>query len=342
MAKFILSLLMLVSSFKSYSLPSEEVFIQRVVQGLNWHRDNSFCEHLTEDRMNEISSIIKEVFSLECTYQDEYFQVIVGQNSCFVAYQILLKELYKLTRGEGFSNFEFLRPLDTLYLEQNLEQFLINHPDLLNIEEVFKILKELPEEEATEKWVKIECDTTPKISSQLISGSLTLETMTPMDSALDVFIRGRGMAGEEWVPEKIPQLITEVAKSEGIEDSDLEKKLIELITKAPKTTEGILMQIFIPKNLAHNMMYIAWGGGFLDEKSSENIDKYYTELEQLRESADFSIRTPSQVRLLAGALNPQEVIIKRYTLIGSDELADFEILAHNFWKALLSKSQREG
>jgi hypothetical protein len=336
-------IVILLGSFLSslFALPSKEIYCERVTSGLRWHRENSFCNHLTEKRIKEIHPILEEAYDLECKNSKDYYQIIVGQNSCFLAYQILLKELYKITRNQDFVNFEFLRPLDATFLESNLEKFFKKHPALLHSEEIWDLLKSPFDKKKEEGWdrIKTDLDNNPNISNQLISGSFTLETFAPMDSALDVFSRGSGMAGENWVPKEISLLIAIAAEHEGVHDPNLISKLKKLITLSPVSQEGILIQIFIPKDYAPNVMYIAWGGGLVNKEATKDIKKYYNTLEQLRSLENFNTSYPYQVRLLAGALSPDKIKIKRHTLVNPQELFDYETLVSNFWKNLIKKNK---
>lgn len=349
-------ILFLINYCKLSALPSDQTYCERAVDGLRWHQKHSFCNYLTEKRLQEILPIVKEIIDLERSYYDDYYQVIVGQNSNFIAYQVLLKELYKITRKQEFSNFEFLRPLNHPSLETNLEQFFVNHPDLLRLEEFQQFYKDYPEltqlrvidEEYQRAWesipyekrkifTEVKLDNTPDIAFQLVSGSLTLETMAPMDSALDVFARGKGMAFDDEMTDQICQLIVQAARFEGVDDPELESKLAKLVALSPQSQEGILMQVFIPKKQAQSVMYIAWGGGFLNKKATENIQKYFAEMEQSRESTDFNMHKPDQVRLLAGAISPDSVIIKRHTLVDPEKLLRYKDSCASFWEELVKE-----
>ncbi len=151
-------------------------------------------EHLTEEKLTQMTPLFQELIQKERELSHTHYQVVTAQDSNFLAYQLILKGLYQSLYNENFDAYEFLRPYHDPELTTNLEQFLGDHPDLIEIGKVYSIEEELDEEVYEEYKTTKESDSLPTIRRQLISASLTLETWSPFDSALHVLAHGSGMS----------------------------------------------------------------------------------------------------------------------------------------------------
>lgn len=308
---------------KALALPSESLFCERAIEGLRWHKAHSFCHHLTEEKLRQIQPIIRSVLQKEKDLHRDYYQVITGQDSSFLAYQIILKELYRLKYNKTFKDYEFFRPYKSPKLKRNVRQFLLEHPDLTSLDRVIQNSLGLTGKRSEEYWCNIDSDTKPEIRKQLISASLTLETMSSEDSALYVFACKRGVC-QPGDKAALLYFLKEAFALEGYQSKQIESLLSRLLQMAPTSSEGMLMQIFVPKTCVSKVLYVANTGGFVKQNETKDIHGYFKNYEALRDSRQFDKTKANQVRILAGALDPEEVKIFRHTTIDKNAIKNYE------------------
>lgn len=316
-----------------HALPPVELYCERVAEGLRWHREHNLFGHLTDERIDQIQPLMKAITEKEVELHEKYYQFVTGLDSKFLAYQIILKEFYKIKYNESFNDFEFMRSYKDPNLANDLWMFLGEHPDLITLEELAKNPATPEGDEAPAIMLEgYENDTVPEIRQQLISASLTMETKTTLDSAQFVFAQGAGMSKQG--DEELLKYIVEAFSLEHVNTEQLENRLKTLIEKAPRSREGMILQIFVPKDEAENIFYVAYGGGILKQDETANKEVYFIEHEMKRDNLDFESEKNDQVRLLAGNLTPLNVKIFRYTTISQQEIEAYEELVRTELSAL--------
>lgn len=257
------------------------------------------------------------------------YQVVTAQDSRFFAYQIIAKHLYEIIFQEEFENFEFLR-YPHKGLLKSPEDFFKEYPDLKN---------------SKVKNPKV-LDLLPEISRQLLSCSLSMETNTPADSALFVFIFGKGISEwsnskqEDVYNAKFVQHIAELFESVGITQSAYEPYINELVDSAPKTNEGIINQIFFPKENIGNYLYFSISGGFLHPEQNTEIHATIAKFQESCLNSDFDAKKNIQTRVLVGSLFDRNVTIYRYTLIPEQEQENYKKLVKEIIKNIFNENNR--
>ena len=335
----LLTLFILFSNLPIYALPTDETYWDRVSSGLE-------KLSLSEEEIAEIEPLMRRVIQTERAHHPEYYQVVTAQNSGFLAYQIILKEFYSLIHRQSFEEFEFLRPYKDPKLHTDVWEFLSEHPDLINSEKIEKQYlhlkegwKHLSEDERDDKeeafWKTIENDTLPDIRRQIVAASLTMETSTPLDSALFVLSYGAGLSQDPDLDFLKKELLYAFSL-EGISHSATEKILQNLLEKAPTSERGIILQIFVPKEEASPLMYISYGIGFVKTKETEEMETYFRNHELKRESDEFDRKKNDQVRILVGALEPGKVKVFRYSCIDPHVIQTYKNLVRSKLKSLIS------
>lgn len=315
---FFLLLFRPVSIFSEISAYSH--YMEEVLQKLEPYFD---CLADPNNR-NEIVELFLQIRLKELDHTKSY-QIITAQDSRYFAYQVIAKELYVARNGgECLNDFEFLR-----YPSENL----IKSPKVFF--QSYPCLKNRSEE------VSSDCiDTLSEISYQLLSGSLSIDTYIPADSALFVFLYGKGLA--EWsnckdevlYHEKFLQNVSTLFDSAGIKKDVYQAYLHNLLEAAPKTTHGIINQIFLPVSSIENYLYMSSAGGFLNEEQNNNISQTMEVFQKLRFN-DFLLKESYQVRLIAGALFDGHVNIYRYTLIPIEEQKSYRLLVKDLIHKML-------
>jgi hypothetical protein len=281
-------------------------------------------------KRRKILNLLKEVRLKELENRGKY-QVLHAQDSLFFAYQVIAKHLYEaLILGynkEEVPNFEFLR---------------YPHPDLLkNTDEFFQ---KFPGLIRNMKVADQSLDANPEISLQLLSVSFSMEYYVPVDSALFIFVWGKGISEwssaktEEIYKEKFKLHLKELFESAGIASHAYEAFLDLLIERAPKTDEGIINQIIFPKEKVGDYLYLAKPLGFLDQGPNEKIDIVLEEFQQnrLKTGDDFDHRMNLQARFIAGSLFNKDITIYRYSLIPEDVQEEYEKIVEETIHRILS------
>lgn len=321
------------------ALPLEEIYVERVTHALHSLYYNPWAQNEAEvrDRLERIQPLIPRIYQKEAELQSGYYQVLTAQDSKFLAYQIILKELYRALFRHSFDEYEFLRPHRDPEIETDLSQFLSAHPDLAEVDQLAQESEDLDDEAEEEFWARIESDTHPAISRQLISASFTLETSTPLDSALFVFAGGANLSGEI-EGRVISQYLLDAFALEGLHSREIEECIGSLVECSPTSREGILLQFFLPKEEVSKFLYVSYGGGFVKREETDKIHETFLAHERKREWEKFDPEENDQVRILAGALDPFSVKIFRYSTIDPLLIQEYEGLVRSELKSLLERS----
>lgn len=292
----------IISQVCDYNLYVEELLIQL---------KSKFCFLEDLKRREDIAKLLIQIRFKELEYSNKY-QFVTAQDSRYFAYQVIAKELYETLNGKSYQNFEFLR-YPCVDLTRNPEDFFKKYPFLKNKS------KEIDPDYF---------DALPEISYQLLSASFSIDTYVPADSALFVFLYGKGIS--EWFntkeehlyQEKFSQNISAIFDSAGIEKRTYQPYLRQLIDMAPKTNEGIINQIFLPIENIGDYLYIASSCGFLSTKNTD-IHQTIAHFQKVRFD-NFVLKENMQVRLVIGSLFDKNVNIYRYTLIPKSEQESYK------------------
>jgi|688.fasta_scaffold204452_2 hypothetical protein len=283
-------------------------------------------EYLTDARKQEILDLCVKIRIRELENVDQY-QVVTAQDSLFFAYQVIAKTLHAALHGEGCQDFEFLRcPHHTLI--SNPEDLFAEYPALSKMEEN-----------------GITSDLQPDISRHLISCSLALETSTPADSALFVFLFGKGISEwsstreEDAYSKKFERHLEELFECMGLARDSYAPFLSLLISAAPRTEEGIINQIFLPKENIQSHLYFAKSGGFFHPKQNRDVHETIKQFHHERLTSNLDMKKNLQARILTGSLSNRGVKIYRYTLIPEQEQEAYKNLVDQvIQKILISPS----
>lgn len=319
------------------ALPSEEMFYKRVVSGLKSYQFKIRRNDFTERHLKAFEPLIKSIIRRERELEKTHYQFVTSQDSIFIAYQVILKEWYKIKCQKKFDDYEFLRPYNHCNYEQNLHRFLSLHPDLSQLNRVIQKSLGMTGRQSDAYWASVHSDALPAVSKQLISASFTLESTPSLDSALYVFATKKGVCQESSY-DSIFDLLMEVFHSEKKFTPSVKNALYALIKKAPISKEGVIMQIFVPKNEVSNVVYIANTGGFVRQNETRNIHKHIELFQRKRESVHFDAKSTDQVRILGGALSPDKAKIYRYSTVDERAIRAYEVLVRNFFEKNICNS----
>lgn len=320
------------SSEKRLTYSKLKAYLANINRGLDYLKANDLCPTLNDPRkVKEITNLLIQIRQKENQFPEKY-QVVTAQDSRFFAYQVIAKELYKQQQGQERQNFEFLR-YPGRQLVKDRQALFKTFPTLNVNKDNMQIVQVLADElsrknvdrgidntDDAEDIYSIN-DTKPEISKQIVAINLGLETCLAYDSALFVFLDGKGVveghksSDNEAYIETFKSYLRQVFQSAGIHPEAYEKYLTALIYNTPITPEGIINQIFVPKSRIKEFLYISLPGGFLNVVSDELIDHQFETFQQERLSSDFDIHFNLQGRLIAGKLFDKDVEIFRYTLI---------------------------
>lgn len=293
------------------------LFAIRYLQHDFYQRGIRMSQKSSLDDIENLKQILKLCLNVrenEAKYPD-YYQFVTAQTSQYNAYQVIAKELYQMNTKQMREDFEFLRyPSSSLI--SHFDEFFIKYPQLLaNADNTIDGSNFL-----------IDTDINPEIGSQLISANPSLETHSPYDSAMWIFMEGKGaMRAFPFFKAQIPpekecfkSHLRQLFVAAGIFQEKIEPYLDLLVENAPQTPEGIISQIFIPKQRIREFAYVSLPCGFYDAKSSNEIDKTISDFQLDRMQETYSYEN-LQFRLLAGKLFDDEVRIFRYSLIPIEE-----------------------
>ncbi len=341
-------ILNLSSSLFALNLKDQTILLNAYIHNIERCLIESDC---TLKNLHEEEKLLKFFINIrakELEYLDKY-QVITAQDSYFFAYQVIAKELYQRLQKKNVTDFEYLRaPHESL--AKNREDFFKQYPSFNVSKETWAQIAGVPvenlldfleqneqdddsesddEDEKTNKQLVEQIyaitDTCPEISRQLIAGNLSIETYAPADSAFDVFMDGIGIVtsqdtnSEEAYFEKLKSHLIEMFDHAGLSRASYAPYLDGLIQVAPKTQQGIITQIFLPKNHIEDFLYIAFPFGLLNSIEDEIIHQVFATFQSNRLKPNFNINKNLQVRIIAGSLFNDEVKIFRHTLIPQTE-----------------------
>lgn len=286
-----------------------------------------YIEHINKNlngfecRRQEILNLMVQVRVKELEKCDLY-QFVNAQDSRFFAYQVIAKCLYEMQACTAVDDFEFLR-----FPHGGLQQ---------SAAEFFKKFPRLHRKDSDKMF-----DLEPEISRQVLSGSLSMETNTPRDSAFYVFMHGKGVSHFFNPHEDLfERHIAELFESAGFPQSVYGPYLRQLIGCAPKTNEGIINQIFLPKCTIEKYLYFASTGGPLHSEQNQNIHETIAQFQKERLCCDFDREKNIQARLFVGSLFDGQVKIYRYTLIPEQEqIAYKKLVRETLQKMICEKKQ---
>ena len=175
----------------------KEEYIARIRRGLEWHNKRNMCCHLTDKYIDNLEKMFLNVLKKEKQFEENYYQFITGVPTYMYFLQVVLNSIYSYPKTTKRQDFHFLR--GNIPLPKNVSEFFYQHPDLNDpciIEKIQELnsqyLDEDDEDIITDEWPEdttlgYENDTSPEISTKLISASFSLETCASLDSALHVF-----------------------------------------------------------------------------------------------------------------------------------------------------------
>lgn len=304
------------------------IFFVFITQRLHSYEENVYLKRINDHwdfnespENSQLREIFSTIFRKEKTLADEYYQILSGQSINFLFYQIFLKEFYQLLEDGELVDYEFLREKnDRRY--KNIDEFFENFPALLNLEDLLR-------NDAKDPFLLLNAyinDRMPEISSKIISGSLTMETNAPGESALYFFMKKNTEDEKELF--FIRELIENVFKKYKIPSKAYKGYIDSWIKHRPKSPYGMLLQIFISKNKINDAAYRSFPLG-LKLPTPQGITKFFDEVYSSRCSLDFDCKTPLQLRLLTDALEPDNCRIYRYTTISAQEIKEFSDRLHN-------------
>lgn len=285
-----------------------------------------FHSHLDDvEQVKKILKLALEIRQKEDKYPN-YYSLITAQTSHYFAYQVIAKELYQRLSKQKRENFEFLRYPGS-YLTSSLDDFFHLYPHMM-IREFDDILTET--------------DVNPEVGRQILSTNLSLETHHAYDSALWIFLEGKGAArlglhGEVEIPsagECFKSHLFELFGSAGITKEQITPYIGALIAKAPVMNEGIINQIFIPKKRIKEFAYVSFSAGFLNAELNQDIDATIAAFQSDRMQEDPS-NDNLQFRVLAGKLFDDDVLIFRYSLISEKDQKDYQKLVSDVLDKIL-------
>jgi hypothetical protein len=384
---FIFALFLIAYISTSYTTElslQEEAYLAHIQEGMQRYHDEGEFDYLTEEQISSYFPMFLSMYRKEKELSSEYYQAVTGMPPRFLAFQMILKELYRLIDRIELEDYEFLRAKFNDF--KHLNEFFVTYPDLLRwneliqpcykiydkyqlldqdghmprdildtIEEPLKsiIQKEIDEiQPLLDKQKTFISDTDSIVSDHLISASFSMETSSPMDSAHYVFITGSGMSSDKEKDNFIYDKLMPFAGSVNMSEESFKALLEDLVSRCPFSREGILMQIFIPKEKAKEMMFVALAGGFLADQQylnlihdgyaatsgSEDLEKFYNYFEYIRLTENFDIDENYQLRLLADCLRSDETKIFRYTTIPQEQLDTYQ----DYIRTSLGRMKAEG
>lgn len=346
-----------------FQCSASELYLSNIEKALNvCHFDERFeSPNLRE----EVKELFLRIHEMEKAHPD-FIQVVTAQDSFFYAYQVIAKALYRKLYGHPKEDFEFLRfPSESF--SKNKSEFFSRYPSLafLSHEELAKRLNTTQdnlkralfafETQEEEDYLKLSRgeeeedsetdddddlegddetyqlnDTTLEVSKELISVNFTMETYLPLDSALFVFLTGKSVSLDltpDSHNEKYMRILKGIFDSTSLSEEKLTLALEKLIKNAPRSSFGIINQIFIPKKSISNCLYVSFAGGFLHQIYDSSFEEIYEEFQQNRQGNSFRTFRNFQARIIAGSLfEDPEVKILRYTLIPKEAELQYEKL----------------
>lgn len=311
-----------------FSQDEEGVYLSRIEQGIKHYREqavNSDSEMaivlkpyslLTDEKIEGFKPLFLDIYQKEKELSNDFYQIITAQNAQFLCYQIILKELMGAIENKIFHGFEFFRdPMLRKY--QNLEEFLSVHPNILCYET-------LKDKNSNTNINEILAEDLPEISDRMISASLTMESCPLVESAQYVFITGAGMGGMKEGKEYLHSIIAEIFLRRGIAPSIYQPYVEQWLEMMPKSSEGIIYQIFIAKQFASDMLYVSLPVGlWLPE--SKDLNAFFQLFKESQHNGDIDIFQSTQVRVLIDAITPSNSLVLRYSTIDQKEIEEYTL-----------------
>lgn len=179
-------------------------------------------------------------------------------------------------------------------------------------------------------------DTVPEVSKELLSVNFTMETYCPQDSTMAVFLSGCSVSlsslsdDDEAYEKRVSKIFYEIFDSLSFPQEKPSICIENLIKRAPRSSRGIINQIFLPKKNISNFLYLSFGGGWLHPIYDPNFEESYNEFQNNRKGGSFRTFRNFQARIIAGSLfDDPQVKIFRYTLIPKKEQRQYEALVRD-------------
>ena len=123
--------------------------------------------------------------------------------------------------------------------------------------------------------------------------------------------------------ERFKSHLEELFNSIGLSPAKFNPFIEEVMARAPNPYEGIVNQIFIPKDRVREFLYISYPMGFVNHELNSKLDQAFADF-QIDRFSDDCQNDNLQVRILAGKLFDEDVHIFRYSLIPLNEQLTFE------------------
>lgn len=324
-------------------------YLTNLHKGFDYLRREEVSSSLNNlKRLRKITNLLVDIRKKEQDFPDHY-QLVTAQDSRFFAYQVIAKELHEQLHGVMYSDFQFLRYPNNVLCKSREGLFGL-YPSLnVTKEQTAEILaiakkkakKEQDDDEEDSDLYSVN-DTLPEISRQVLAVNLSMETCIPLDSALFVFMDGKGVVdGHKGLDQHeylniFGNFIRQIFQGAGISPETYELYIPTLIYNAPVTKEGIINQIFLPKERIQDFLYMSTPGGFLDLEKDEKIHNVFSTYQKDRLSPRFEIDKNIQGRLIAGTLFDHDVKIFRYTLIPIHDQENYVLLVKEIVKQILN------
>lgn len=296
-----------------------------------------FNEGVAEGKIYRLLNIADQVRENELA-QGDMFQVLTGQDSYYLAYQIILEEFYAHERGFRSEDFTFLRGWNSS-LPTDATLFLQDHPTLLiDFREAYHDYVINKVQETTSllffdflyeayNATPSDLDFNPAISSELLSASPGLATAIKKDCAAYVLSSGYGVVtgsnSQEDRVAKVGNQILSVLAQEGYASEKLSQTVMNLVKATPTTEEGLLIQLFFSKETAAQRLYPSLMLGFYDYSYNGDLELFFETYKSKSLDPAFNRKENFQVRVLAGALDPNHVKIKRYSTLNEEQIEAF-------------------
>ena len=144
------------------------------------------------------------------------------------------------------------------------------------------------------------------------------------------FVFGKGMFGCKQshfsAEDRLKHLLISIFQHHNISKDIYLPHIEKWIARAnmKQYQDGVINQIFIPKNKVKDFVYISYPAGYNIQKDTNNIHDFLEKHKQKRYSNDFDIQANDQVRIISGAIQPtSDIKVFQYTTIPQDQQDSF-------------------
>lgn len=196
----------------------------------------AFLGRFTQPNLNEADKKLLVQVKERVKFHTNYYQIVTSQNARFIAFQILIKELYKQTHGNPqLKGYKFIRyPNPTL--PKRVDEFFGQYGLPLS-------------------------DHEEHIRSQITSNSFSIEQTLEGDNegetTLEFYLRGKGVEDVNLLEAlRLPFHL------EGYDIDNFSKEIEEYVAQFPPSSHGMLIQTFFHKDYPlDEAVYIAHNEG---------------------------------------------------------------------------------